>query len=174
MDPDGDLLRYTAVSSSPGVAAVAVSVDTVTVTPLRPGSATVAVTATDPDGLSATQTFTVTVNPRANRPPEPVGVLPALTIGLDEASATVEVSGVFRDPDGDVLTYGATSSSPGVASATAAGSVVTVTPVSAGAATVTVTATDAGGSNMSATQTFAVTVAPPANRRRRRWARCRR
>ena len=72
LDPDGDLLRYTAVSSSPGVAAVAVSVDTVTVTSLRPGSATVAVTATDPDGLSATQTFTVVVAARATFTDHPI------------------------------------------------------------------------------------------------------
>ena len=160
LDPDGDLLRYTAVSSSPGVAAVAVSVDTVTVTPLRPGSATVAVTATDPDGLSATQTFTVTVNPRANRPPEPVGVLPALTIGLGEDAVPVSVSGVFRDPDGDALSYGAVSSSPGVAAVSVSGSTAAVTPVGEGTSAVTVTATDPDGA--SATQQFSVVVAARA------------
>ena len=56
------------------------------------------------------------------------------------------MSGAFRDPDGDALTYGATSSAPAVAAVTATGSVVTVTPVTEGTATVTVTATDVGGS----------------------------
>ena len=87
---------------------------------------------------------------------------------------TVEVSGAFRDPDRDVLTYGATSSSPGVASVSVSGSTVTVTPVSEGTSTVTVTATDAGGSNTAATQTFRVTVSPPRTVRRWRWARWRR
>ena len=64
-DPDEDALNYTAVSSSPGVAAVAASADTVTVTPVRSGSATVTVTATDPHGASATQQFEVTVTARA-------------------------------------------------------------------------------------------------------------
>ena len=46
----------------------------------------------------------------ANRPPEPVGALPSLRIGLNEGTATVNLSGAFRDPDGDPLTYGASSS----------------------------------------------------------------
>ena len=121
-------------------------------------------TATDPGGLSATQSLTVTVNPPSNRPPEAVGVLAPLTIGVDETVATVEVSGAFRDPDGDALTYAAVSSAPGVALVSVAGSRVRVAPVSAGTSLVTVTATDAGGSNTSATQIFTVTVSPPANR----------
>ena len=165
-DPDGDALTYGATSSAPGVASVSVSGSTVTVTPVSEGTAAVTVTATDAGGSNtpATQRFTVTVGAPANRPPEPVGRLAPLTIAIDEASVPIEVSGAFRDPDGDVLTYGATSSSPGVASVSVSGSTVTVTPVSEGTSTVTVTATDSGGSNTPATQAFTVTVSPPANR----------
>ena len=92
----------------------------------------------------------------ANRPPELVDMLPPVTLGIDGAAVTVEVSGAFRDPDGDRLTYGATSSSPAVAMVAVAGSAVTVTPVSEGTASVVVTATDTGG--LSATQPFGVTV----------------
>ncbi len=92
----------------------------------------------------------------ANRAPEPVGALPPLRIGLNDGSATVDVSGAFRDPDGDPLTYGATTSAVQVAAVSVSGSRVTVTPVSDGAATVRVTATDPGG--LSAAQTFTVTV----------------
>ena len=98
----------------------------------------------------------------ANGPPAPVGALPPVTLGVDGAAVRVEVGGAFRDPDGDVLTYSATSSAPSVASVAVVGSTVTVAPVSEGAATVTVTATDAGGSNGTATQTFPVTVGGPA------------
>ena len=165
-DPDGDALTYGATSSSPGVASVSVSGSVVTVTPVSEGPATVTVTATDTGGTNtpATQTFAVTVTPPANRPPEPVGRLMPLTLAVEGAAELVEVSGAFRDPDGDALTYGATSSSPDVASVSVSGSVVTVTPVSEGTATVTVTATDGGGTNTAATQTFAVTVTPPPNR----------
>ena len=127
-------------------------------TPVSGGTATISVTATDVAGsnTSATTTFTATV---ASRPPEAVGSLPPVTRRVADGVVTVEVSGAFLDPDGDVLTYGATSSNPSVARAASSGSTVRVTPVSEGTAVVTVTATDVAGSNMSATQTFAVTVA---------------
>ena len=97
----------------------------------------------------------------ANRPPETVGTLAPLTIGVDEAAVSIEVQGAFRDPDGDALTYGATSSAPAVAAAAVSGSTVTVTPVGTGTATVRVTATDGDGSNTAATQSFTVTVVAP-------------
>ena len=96
---------------------------------------------------------------RTARPP--VGTLAPLTTGVDEGAVAVEVSGAFRDPDGDRLTYAATSSAPAVATAAVSGSTVTVTPVAPGTSTLTVTATDTGGSNTPATQTFAVTVPRP-------------
>ena len=101
--------------------------------------------------------------PVPNRPPVTVGTLTPLVIGVDAAAVTVEVSRAFRDPDGDQLSYGASSSAPGVAAVALSGSRVTVTPVSGGRATVTVTATDTGGSNTSATQRFAVAVTAPGS-----------
>ncbi|MCY4398771.1 MAG: RTX toxin, partial [Gemmatimonadetes bacterium] len=68
----------------------------------------------------------------------------------------VNLAGYFTDPDGDALTYGATSSDVTIASVIVSGSVLTITGVAAGAAAVTVTATDGGG--LSALQGFAVTV----------------
>ena len=156
-DPDGDALTYRAASSAPGVAAATMSGTAVRVRPAAPGTATVTVSATDGGGLSATQAFGVTVNP-SNQAPVPVGALPPLTLGMGDAAAPVEVARAFRDPDGDALTYGASSSAPSVAGVSVSGSVVTVTPASEGTSLVTVTATDGGGSNRTATQSFAVTV----------------
>ena len=96
--------------------------------------------------------------PAANRAPEAAGTLPGLAPGVADGARTVDVSGGFRDPDGDALTYGASSSSPEVATVSVSGSVLTVTPLAAGETTVTVTATDAGGSGGTATQSFRVTV----------------
>ena len=159
-DPNGDPLTFTAVSSDNGIVTAAVAGSTVALTPASAGTATVTVTARDPAGLTATQTIAVTVFP-SNRPPEPVGTLAPLRIEVDGAAVTVEVSGAFRDPDGDALTYGASSSAPSVAWVSVSGSRVTIAPVSAGTATVRVTATDVGGSNTTATQTFRVTVTLP-------------
>ena len=103
--------------------------------------------------------------PKANAPPEPAGTLPVLAMSVGEPAQPVDVGPSFRDPDGDLLTYAAISSAPGVASVAVSGSTVAVTPRGEGTTTVTVTATDAAGSNGTATQTFAVTVNLPRARR---------
>ena len=155
VDPDGDALTYTASSSSPGVVTARAAGSRVTLTAVGEGAAVVQVTATDPAGLSAAQTFAVSVG-GANQAPSAVGVLPAVSLPEPGATRSVEVSGAFVDPDGDALTYTASSSSPGVVTARAAGSRVTLTAVGEGAAVVQVTATDPAG--LSAAQTFAVSV----------------
>ena len=62
VDPDGDALTYTVSSSAPGVVAARVAGARVTLTAVGDGTATIRVTATDPGGLSAIQSFTVTVS----------------------------------------------------------------------------------------------------------------
>ena len=151
-DPDGDALSYEASSSDATVAAVSVSGSTVTISAASQGTATITVTATDPGGLTATQSFGVTV---PNRPPEPVGAIPDHTIQVGEAAA-LDVSAHFTDPDGDALSYGASSSDPAVAAVSVSGSTVTMTSLATGTATITVTATDPRG--LTATQSFGVTV----------------
>ncbi len=161
VDPDGDSLTYDVSWSRPDVVTLESAGGTrVTLTAVGVGTATIEVTATDPGGLSAALSFTVTVS-AANLPPEPVGTLPPLTVEADDGAGTVDVAGAFRDPDGDRLTYGASSSRPAVAAASVSGSRVTVTPAAPGRAMVTVTATDAGGSNETAIQVFSVTVVQP-------------
>ena len=93
-----------------------------------------------------------------NTLPVAVGTPRDLTLRARSA-AVVEVSGIFHDPDGDPLTYEATSSAPTVASVAVSGSTVTVEAVAAGSATITVTATDTSGWNAAATVAFRVTVA---------------
>ena len=163
VDPDGDTLTYRVSSSPPNVVTAALTGgSTVTLTAVGLGTATIQVTATDPGGLSAMLSFAVTVSSSGNLPPEPVGTLPPLTIiQADEAAVTVDVAGAFHDPDGDRLTYGASSSRLAVAAVLVSGSRVTVTPRAPGSTMVTVTATDTGGSNRTATQSFRVTVLQP-------------
>jgi hypothetical protein len=66
-DRDGDPLTYSASSSDPGVAAVAVAGSMLTVTPVGYGEATVEVTARDPGGLDARQAFGVGASDRMAR-----------------------------------------------------------------------------------------------------------
>ena len=83
-------MTYGATSSDPSVATVSVAGSTVRVTPLSIGTATITVTAEDPGGLRAAQTFELTV---PNRGPVAVGTLAALSLASGGAAALVEVSG---------------------------------------------------------------------------------
>ena len=60
-DPDGDALSYAVESSDTGLVTAAVLGDTVRVVAVAEGSAIVTVTASDPEGLFAEQSFSVTV-----------------------------------------------------------------------------------------------------------------
>ena len=150
-DPDGDSLTYAATSSSTGVAGVSVSGADVTVTGVSAGTAAITVTASDPDGLSASQSFEVTV---PNRAPAAMGEIPPHTM-IPGETATVDVTPYFSDPDGDSLRYAASSSDIGVIGVSVSGSRVTVEALAPGTATVKVTARDPEG--LAASQSASVT-----------------
>ena len=90
-----------------------------------------------------------------NRSPAATGTLPNRTVVPDD-TVDVDVSGAFVDPDGDALSFTASSSAPQVVTARVTGAFVMLAAASEGAATIRVTATDPGG--LSATQVFTVTV----------------
>ena len=131
-------------------AAIQASGSTVTITAAAQETVTVTVTARDPDGLSATQEISVTVD-EVNQAPEAVGTIPTQTV---DAGQTVDVDAApwFSDPDDDELTYEATTLDPSVAAVTVSGSIVTVEGVAQGAAKIEIAASDPGG--LSAMQSF--------------------
>ena len=94
-----------------------------------------------------------------NRPPTTAGALPDRRLAPGGMLA-MDVSPAFVDPDGDALTFTASSSAPRVVTASAAGARVTLVGTGEGAGTIRVTATDPGG--LSASQSFAVTVTATA------------
>ena len=151
-EPDGQTLTYSAVSADTRVATVTVNQQVIIVSAVLHGSTAINVMATDPGGLSATQSFTVTV---PNRGPEARGQIPEATVEAG-TTATVDLSPYFTDPDDDLLSYTATTSDPGVAAVTAVHEAVVISALARGTADVTVTVTDPGG--LSATQSFTVTV----------------
>ena len=88
--------------------------------------------------------------------PKATGSIPAMTFAHDDMTArTVALGSYFTDDDN--ATYKPDSSNPAVATASIAGTTLTVTPKGAGTTTVTVTATSSTGRD-SAEQSFTVTV----------------
>ena len=151
-DPDGDTLRYSAVSTDQSVVRVRTSGSSLTLSARGRGAVDVTVTATDPDSLSIQHTFAVSVG---NRGPVPVGSFPDLELGGGDR-LTLPADGYFRDPDRDALTYTASTSDPGIATVTMRGATLQVKGQGRGTATITVIASDPGG--QTAVQRFRVTV----------------
>ena len=153
-DPDGNPLTYSATSSDTSRATVSLSDATLTLTAVAAGSATITVNATDNSNAAATQSISVTVEP--NSAPVRVGTIPTQTVSLSGSAVTLDVSSYFSDPDGNPLTYSATSSDTSRATVSLSDATLTLTAVAAGSATITVNATD--NSNAATTQTFSVNV----------------
>ena len=161
-DPDGDSLTFSAESDDESIAAVEVAGSVATITGLAAGETTLTARVSDPDGASAMQAVAVMVL-AANNPPEAVGTIEnqLLVVGGDPLS--IDVAEYFSDPDGDALTYAATSDNANALQTVIidGSSVLAISPLApADDVTVSVTATDDEGA--SAEQTFMVTVASAA------------
>ena len=105
-DPDGDDLSFTAaVSSATGTATVVVSGSVLLITGVDVGTDTITVTASD-GTLSAEDKFVVTVG---NLPPEVTTEIDDQHIQTAGETILLNVAGNFTDPNGDDLSFGATS-----------------------------------------------------------------
>jgi len=106
-------------------------------------------------GTSGNQNFTIA----ANRAPTVISAIPSQTLIAGGAAFTQNLTQVFSDPDGDVLTFTAVSNPTGIVTVSISGSALTVAGSAAGSTTVTITANDGKGG---ATPTsFTVTVNAP-------------
>ncbi len=170
-DADGDALTITASSSADGVATVSVAADqsALTVAAQARGTAMITVSASDGNGGSVSDTFTVKVK-----------TAPVVAAAIDDVSELevdamheVSLSGVFSDADGDTVTVTQASSSDtsiaavsaAIDGATAAITAITVIANSEGTATITVTARDADGNTLQ--DAFDVTVNAPASQQQK-------
>src|SRR6202521_198475 len=153
-DPDGDVLTYSA-TGLPGGLSVNATTGVISGTLSYTSAGVYSVTATVSDGtLSASQGVTWTVT-NVDRPP----VLSVVADRTDLENATVSLSLVATDPDGDALTYSATGLPGGLSVNTTTGVISgTLSYTSAGTHAVTVTASDG---TLTASQSFTWTVTDP-------------
>jgi fibronectin type 3 domain-containing protein len=91
-----------------------------------------------------------------NAPPVASTPISNQTLTAREAAFEANLSSVFSDPDDSALSFSASSSDDGIASAAVSGETLTVTPLAAGTATITVEASD--GTSDPGTTTFDVQV----------------
>jgi len=166
-DPDGDTLTYTVETSEAIVAFGYVSDDAeLGIAPVGQGSATLTVTATDPLGASVEQSFLVTVG---NQAPYSVADLTNLNMVVGSTN-TLDLSGYFRDPEGQQLSHGARDLfQPGVA-VSLTGSVLTLEAVTDERdpkmePRVAVSATDGDETARQYFDVFVAPLAPPAGAR---------
>ena len=149
-DPDGQTLFHSASTSHTGIALISLSTSNLTITGVNAGTATVTVAATD-TFVSVSQTIAVSVK----NPPTTVGTIPNISGAVNQAGKTFALSPYFSEPNGQTLTYSASSSDTYYVSVYVNSSnELEVTPLAAGTATITVTATNTDG--LSATQSFSV------------------
>ena len=97
-----------------------------------------------------------------NQPPQAVGTIVPVTLIAGSTATSIDLSGNFSDPDGDLLTYSAQSSDTGVVTVSVINATVIVAPVDAGVTTVIVMVQDTSG--LTITQNITITVNPAPNR----------
>ena len=94
VDPDGDALTHTVSSSAPQTVTARAAGALVTLTAVGEGAATIRVTATDPGGLSAMQSFTVRVSMTMSRSftDDPIrpGVTPVKAVHFTELRTRID------------------------------------------------------------------------------------
>jgi hypothetical protein len=145
-DPEGDPVTFTATSNNPAVAVItSLGQSDFNVQGVSAGSTTITVVLQDNRGGSASATINVTVNalpvtnnnPAFGSNPSPVSLI---------VGDVVPVLLQFSDPDGDLVTFTASSANGGIATiVTSDPSSITVQAVAAGSTTITVTLNDGRG-----------------------------
>jgi photosystem II stability/assembly factor-like uncharacterized protein len=161
-DPDADALSFTATSSNPAVAVATITGSILTVAPKDSGSARITVTANDGRGGTASTTFTArTVT--SNAAPRLVAGIADQVLTKGEPAFTRNLSAHFADADGDALVFGATSSTPQIATANLKrnSDTLAVAPIDTGRAVIVVFASDGKGGQAADTFNVAVYISPP-------------
>ncbi|MBW4471867.1 MAG: DUF4347 domain-containing protein [Stenomitos rutilans HA7619-LM2] len=171
-DADGDTLSYTATlgdgSSLPTWLTFNSTTRTFSGTPTNAnaGTLTIDLTASDGNGGSSKDTFTLTVNAATNQSPtlNSAYTIPDLTTTATNPFSYTVNPKTFADPDGDTLTYQATledgSSLPSWLTFNAATGTFSGTPTSASAGTSTIVLSASDGNGGTIKDTFTLTVQP--------------
>ncbi len=140
-DPDGDPLSYSVSIDDESVATVGLEGTTLMITEAGTGTTVVELYASDGE-FSTLNRFTLTVN-EVNDSPVVENTIPDQSLLEDFGSKRISISGIFSDPEGDVLSYSSTSDDETVVTVTIEGGELVITEAGFGTATVSVCVRDA-------------------------------
>ena len=155
-DPDGDSISYSVRSSDTGKARVSVSGSILTITGVAVGIPYITVTASDGQN-STNKHFTAQVV--SNGAPTRTGVFADVSLRVPN-SLTYNVGSKFSDPNGDALSYTASSNHPDRAGLSLTGSTLKVTAKRQGAVNISVTANDGALDSTASGPILKLTVQP--------------
>jgi len=177
-DADEDELSYEITEIDSNIATADIQGSKLKIMSTAIGQTTVTVKAADGKGGSVSASFIYVVKPvlipppfpplppfppiiipqpPINHAPEVVKTLPTVGVELGTVSKAVDLTNVFTDMDGDILTYTAQSSDPAVVEVSVQGNILTLDLKNGiGSATVTVKATDPAGKDVETTFTVKV------------------
>ncbi len=158
-DANGDELTYTATSSDENVVTVSVSGTMLTLTEVG-GVGTAMITVTATDGEASVSDEFMAIISENNAPIRNTAItfppIPTVEVGY-QLTPAVNLVPFFSDPDGDALTYTATTGDVSIATVEIVQtSSVTFTAIGVGTTTLTVTATDPEGFFVSESVTITV------------------
>jgi hypothetical protein len=139
-DPDSDPLTYRVVVDDPSVAVADISEGVLTISEVAPGVCGLVVSASD-GTFSIDDRFSFTIV-NVNDPPEVV--VPVADQMLQEGFGTksINISGVFLDPDDDVLQYSLSVDDPSVVAVALSGSNLVLSETGTGVTSVSLCVND--------------------------------
>ncbi|WP_160496572.1 S-layer homology domain-containing protein [Paenibacillus dendrobii] len=148
-DTDNDPLTVTAITYDPGVVQVSVSGAVLTLTPVNAGQTSVSVSVNDGQGGTAATAFGVQVslgNDKPNEKPVLIGGIgeQILTPGYSSEHVT-ELNQIFRDPDGDALTFSLGNTSEYVNAEIQSSKLILTPGTKAGSSEISIIASDGKG-----------------------------
>lgn len=160
-DADGDNLTVSALSSNENVLTVSITGNTLTITEIATGTATVTLTADDGNGGSVADAFLVSINELGNTNPTVSNPIADQTYDEGFGSDKIDISNTFTDSDGHNLSKSAISNNETIITVSITNDSLMITEVSPGNTTVVVMADDGNGGVVN--DTFAVTITPTPN-----------
>lgn len=144
-DLDGSELLFDVSSSNQEIVSATLSGQTVLLKEAGVGFADIDLSAVDENIGRKSNKFRIYINKKNNTFPTRIASLQDTTFTLKEAPEKISLNGIFSDPDGDVLSYRATSSNLAAVSADLDQNTLVLTLLESGISQIIVTANDNKG-----------------------------